>query len=71
MEVRQGVVRINLNCFLEIIDGVLVVTHILIHKPTLDVNSLIICEVDLNIGELSQSLMESLCSSIHQTKMEH
>ena len=71
VEVGQRVVLIQLYGLFKVLNGILVVAHVLIHQPPLNVNSFVISKVHLNIGKLSESLMESLGSPVHQSKMEH
>ena len=71
VKVRQRVVLTQLYGLFKVLNGILVVAHVLIHQPPLNVNSFVISKVHLNIGKLSESLMESLGSPVHQSKMEH
>ena len=41
MEVGEGVVWVDSDGFLEVLDGKLVIAHILVHKTSLNVNGLI------------------------------
>ena len=68
---RQCILGIFLNRFLEILDSVFVVAHILVDKTSLNVDSLIVWQQFLHLGELLQGFVELLSSTVHQTEMEH
>ena len=71
MEVRLGVFWLNFDSCLEILNCILMVTHVLINQATLNVNCLVVGQKLLHLGKLLECLMELLCSSVHEAKMEH
>ena len=71
MIVRQRVFWIDFDSLFEVLNRILMVTHVLVHQAPLNIDSLIVSQVLLHVRELSQRLMKPLCPSIHQAEMEH
>ena len=71
MEVRLGVFWLNFDSCLEILNRILMVAHVLVNQATLNVDCLVVGQKLLHLGKLLECLMELLCSSVHEAKMEH
>lgn len=49
----------------------LVVTHVLIDQPSLNVNALVVLQKRFHSGELDQGIVKFLSTTVHESQVEH
>lgn len=71
VEVRDGILRIDLDRRLEVLDGMLMIAHILVDETTLDVIRQVTRNELLNLGKLLKSLSKCTNAAEHEPQVEH
>ena len=71
MEMREPVIRFDLDSSLKILNRILVVAHVLVDEPALNVDSFVVWQQLLHLCELLEGLVEFLRASVHQAQVEH
>ena len=71
MELRLRVPLIQINSCAEVLNSILMVSHVLVHQSTLYENRLVLLQQLLHLSELLQGFLELLCTAEHETEMEH
>lgn len=71
IEVSRRVCFIELNGSLEVSYCLPVVAHVLVNQTSLDVHCLVFRELLLHLGKLIKCFVETQCSAIHKTQVEH
>ena len=71
VELRLRVPLIQINSCAEVLNSILMVSHVLVYQSTLYENRLVLLQQLLHLSELLQGFLELLCTAEHETEMEH
>lgn len=70
MIVRLVIIMFDVQCFIEIIDCILMVAHVLVNQASLHVNDLIFVQFNLDLTVALERLVEHVLFVIHTSQVE-